>query len=153
MNSRTPIVTKCRFPSRSSYQNVTVFPLYRYNRVFATAGCRIYLVERDAFLVYKPAMSVESSFGHEYIIWICGLKPRLLEKGCSTTTAPAVNLPFLCLCEIVSLIAAIAASIKTFCRKRFLLTMGHRAFGIVNTACRCGTLNNAFLRDFAHLSL
>jgi hypothetical protein len=86
-------------------------------------------------------------------IWICGLKPRLRENGCSTTTAPAVNLPFLCLCEIVSLIAAIAASIKTFCRKRFLLTMGHKASEIVNTACRWGTLNNAFWRDFAHLSV
>ena len=30
---------------------------------------------------------------------------------------------------------------------------GHRASGIVNTACRWGTLNNAFWRDFAHLSV
>ena len=27
----------------SHYQNVTIFPSYRCNHVFATAGCRIYL--------------------------------------------------------------------------------------------------------------
>ena len=50
--------------------------------------------------------------------WRWGLNPIFLENGCSTTIAPAVNLPPLCLYEIVSLIATIAASIKTFRRKR-----------------------------------
>ena len=85
-------------------------------------------------------------------IWRWGLKLIFFENGCNTTMAPAVNLPPLLRYEIVSLIATIAASIKTFRRERLFFTTGHRASGIVSTACRWGTLNNAFWRDLAHLS-
>ena len=50
MNSRTVIVTNCLLPSWSPYWNVTVFPSYWCNRVFATAGCRIYLATYFAIL-------------------------------------------------------------------------------------------------------
>jgi hypothetical protein len=68
--------------------------------------------------MYELAAFVESTNGCTYMdVWTCAQIPG---KGVQhNRIAPAVNLPPLCLYEIVSLIAAIAASIKTFCRKPF----------------------------------
>lgn len=74
-------------------------------------------------------------------------------KKCNTTTAPVTNSLFLCLRDIVSLIAAIAASITDFNKNRFGCTTSHKTSGIVRTACRWGTLDKAFFEDFVHLSV
>jgi len=46
-----PILRKCRF----ELGKYLILPRFSHS------------VERDEFLVYEPAMSVESSFGHEYM--------------------------------------------------------------------------------------
>ena len=74
-------------------------------------------------------------------------------KKCNTTTAPVTNSLFLCLRDIVSLIAAIAASITDYNKNRFCCTTSYKTSGIVRTACRCGTLDNAFFKELAHLSV
>ncbi len=56
-----PILWKCRFELGKNL----ILPCFSHS------------VERDEFLVYEPAMSVESSFGHEYMnMWIKAQTPR-----------------------------------------------------------------------------
>jgi hypothetical protein len=55
-----PILRKCRF-ELSKY---LILPCFSHS------------LERDDFLVYEPAMSVESTFGHEYMdMWIKAQTP------------------------------------------------------------------------------
>ena len=72
-----PILWKCRFELGKNL----ILPRFSHS------------VERDVFLVYEPAMSVESSFGHEYMDM--RIKAQTLGKGVqhndSTCSQPSVS--------------------------------------------------------------